>query len=245
MTSTDDDAIIDITWSTHPRAFRHSETSTFTVEGKLYAHGTGDSYSYDNVLLSPVNSEKVLKKQEKSVRLENTGLLKGWDSNVLPSNMPCEDQHAVDIIPVSGLPMLRTGGKSFWERWHDLHRAFLGAKDSGTNTSASPTFVEDKLDKAVLALFSVFDGHGGWVVSDLLQKTLHATIAWSLAGPSQLKNARPTGLVDHEIDVRNSAVTNGERLPEGEDFAKVLIDAYVLRPPTTFHLQLLTDCPTM
>ena len=75
-----------------------------------------------------------------------------WDRNWVGSNEPCEDRSAIDIVPRS-----------------------RGASDGKSSVAR----VEGDRD---ISLFSIIDGHAGDATSKLLARTLHPSIALSLAG---------------------------------------------------------------
>jgi hypothetical protein len=153
-----------------------------------------------HLLKSKEVTEKMLKANEKMVTLNRAGNpLWRWDTNYLAGNNRCEDAHAVDIFSADELPFLitdpaqtgqvdeplETSGKPFWERWYNVKTRIRG--DHRLVQSKAGNGSKD------IVMSSVFDGHlGTHILSDLLSKTLHATIAraigiWERDGGSKLQ----------------------------------------------------------
>ncbi|WWC61165.1 uncharacterized protein I303_103745 [Kwoniella dejecticola CBS 10117] len=144
----------------------------------------------------------------------------GWDENVVPSNALCEDRRKIDMIPISRLQFLleKSGAKdgSFWKEWYEAKNIASKHLKVTTGKGAVDGEVEvgsgsHELDKAGpdeghLMFFSVFDGMGGTIVSDMISKTLHACVALTLARLKQ-------DITDNSIDV--------------ETLTKALKDTYV------------------
>ena len=139
-----------------------------------------------HLLLSKEEQENKLKAGQSSTVLNRKdNMVVRWDVGVLGSNNPCEDRHAIDIIPRDRLLDLRgdRDDRSFWQRWGGVKKAINREKGQGD----VPTRVECGNGEDDLLMFSVLDGHGkygGYQVAELMRKVLHPTIAYALAGQS-------------------------------------------------------------
>lgn len=179
---------------------KHMSTSIAEVvelEVGTGARGLEDTKTYSDVLKSTEECEKLFKPsyRQKAVTLQREGNpVQGWDLMVLECNTPGEDRVAVDLVSQDDLGSLLNrpeagnlddtgdvtrrgegGGMSFWEQWGILKRKVLLDEEelkSGTG-------------ERDLLLFSIFDGHGGTTISDLLAKVLHPTLLYALAHTSK------------------------------------------------------------
>jgi pyruvate dehydrogenase phosphatase len=84
-----------------------------------------------------------------------------WDTNYVPSNEPCEDRSAADVVERGA------GSASWYAKWLGL---------------GGPAFDEEKPGKRDLVMVSVIDGHAGDATSRLLSRTLHPSLTVGLAG---------------------------------------------------------------
>ncbi|KAI4268545.1 MAG: hypothetical protein L6R35_006748 [Caloplaca aegaea] len=127
-----------------------------------------------HLLLSTQETENKLKKLEETTVIRRKGnSVMRYDENNLAAEGIGEDRSAFDIISKTTLPDLldTPGGVSEWDIW---------AKIKGKNTLVQGKSPHD--GKKDLVLVSVFHGHGSSpAVSDLLKKTFHACLAWSIA----------------------------------------------------------------
>ncbi|WVQ67412.1 uncharacterized protein L199_005608 [Kwoniella botswanensis] len=133
--------------------------------------------------------EKFMKKNAKSFRvplpLESTRV-RGWDEIVVPSNAICEDRHKIDIIPLDQLANLvrcaDNKGGAFWKTWYEITNIItpIAYTGIGVTTEDHEGFKSDE-DNDQLMFFSVFDGMGGSIFSDMISKTLHACLALTIA----------------------------------------------------------------
>jgi pyruvate dehydrogenase phosphatase len=126
-----------------------------------------------HLLLSPSETEGMLHANERTITLDRPGNpLWRYDTNFIPGNKRTEDAHAVDILSKDDLEYLVTeqtpgSGRSFWERWSVGKRSQVQSEVGKGNKD--------------IVLASVFDGHNDThVLSELLSKTLHATLARNL-----------------------------------------------------------------
>ncbi|WVW84270.1 hypothetical protein I302_106300 [Kwoniella bestiolae CBS 10118] len=142
--------------------------------------------------------EEFMKRNAKSfsIPLEH-GPVKGWDEIVVPSNPLCEDRHKIDIGPSDQFQRLlkcaEDKGGAFWKAWYeatkiipvtDIRAAQVNKGDTGDVTSDHQ-----------LMFFSVFDGMGGNIFSDMISKTLHACLALTIA---RLKAESDSSIVNQE-----------------------------------------------
>lgn len=121
--------------------------------------------------LSDSDAEAKLRAHEKKQIVNRPGNpVIRYEQNWLGSNEPCEDRSAVDMIPRS------RGVQGGW---------------FGKSTLETGEGIEGKKD---LMFFSVFDGHAGWATSELLSRTLHPTLALSLASLQAGHVPQPYGM---------------------------------------------------
>jgi hypothetical protein len=162
------------------------ETTTFLEWPAQFTPGVAEvvtaSWDYGfgkrqhtHLLLPQSETEGMLRASEKTVTLDRPGNpLRRYDTNFIAGNKRTEDAHAVDILSSDDFPYSATeqeagNGKSFWERWRDVK-----LKISGEGSQLQSELGNGSKD-------SVFDGHNDThVLSELLSKTLHATLARNL-----------------------------------------------------------------
>jgi hypothetical protein len=122
------------------------------------------------ILLDEEATEKMLHAREQTTEVVRPGnpVVK-WDVTSLPTQVATEDRHAIDVIPAEATSQLveEQADRSFWDRWLDLRTAILP-----TGENAVPG--DGRKD---LVFASVFDGHGGLVISHLLSKVIHPALA--------------------------------------------------------------------
>lgn len=136
-------------------------------------------------LLSPAECEAKLVRHESSSnpdlplslpRKRSTGksAIIRYDTSFLESNEPIEDRFASNILSESHIEASLVPRQSSW-------------------LSSSPQLKGKGKD---LALFSVIDGHSGTATSALLSKTLHPTVAISLASLYAGYQPQPLGTLE-------------------------------------------------
>jgi hypothetical protein len=166
------------------------ETTTFIEWPAQFTPGVAEvvtaSWNYGfgerqhtHLLLPQSETEGMLRASERSVTLNRPGNpLRRYDTNFIAGNKRTEDAHAVDILSSDRLKYLVTEqepdvGRSFWERWCDVK-----LKISGEGCQSQSEVGNGSKD---IVMASVFDGHNDThVLSELLSKTLHATLARNL-----------------------------------------------------------------
>nr|XP_019048492.1 hypothetical protein I302_02264 [Kwoniella bestiolae CBS 10118]OCF27422.1 hypothetical protein I302_02264 [Kwoniella bestiolae CBS 10118] len=130
--------------------------------------------TFTHLLLSGEEVEKKVKNGENKVFVNREGNhVKSWEINSLPSGDTGEDRYSTDIISKREVKDLLEGESLFWKNWWDFRTRLYPNKQG-----------EEVLEgdgKGDLLMFSVFDGHGGPFVSDLLGRTLHGCLAWNAA----------------------------------------------------------------
>ncbi|WVQ64495.1 uncharacterized protein L199_002662 [Kwoniella botswanensis] len=130
--------------------------------------------NFSHVLLSEEEVQNKLKNGENKVYVNREGNnVKSWDINSLPSSDTGEDRYSTDIISKSDLEKLLTSDGYFWKNWWNTRTKFYLNKQG-------EEIVEGDGKRDVM-MFSVFDGHGGPYISDLLSRTLHGCLAWNIA----------------------------------------------------------------
>ncbi|WRT63431.1 uncharacterized protein IL334_000336 [Kwoniella shivajii] len=142
---------------------------TYTVESV-----TGPlTKTFKHLLLSEAEAEAKLTFGENGVTVARGGNgVKAWEVNSLPAGDISEDRFSADLITKSDLKELLEKEGFFWLKWWDT-RTKLYPKKEGSE-------VIDGDGKEDIMMFSVFDGHGGSHVSDLLNKTVHGCLAWNI-----------------------------------------------------------------
>lgn len=200
----------------------HEET--FQMRLPYGAWGVGNDHFSSHILLSEEECEAKLKAQETSTIVRRAGnMVVRWDTGVLGSNQPCEDRHAVDLIPRSSLNYLRNGDTtglpvdaarevadaqaplSFWERWGKVKNHVPKVKDEESKVH----HVDQGPGEDDILMVSVLDGHGshgGFMVAELMRKVLHPTLAYALAsGEGGFVDKLPISFVE-----RWGVTTNGD-----------------------------------
>ncbi|WWC57904.1 uncharacterized protein I303_100439 [Kwoniella dejecticola CBS 10117] len=144
---------------------------TYTVDS-----ATGSKpKTFSHLLLSEEEVEEKVKAGQAGVTVNRPdNPVKKWEVNSLPAVDDLgEDRYSADLISKGYLADLLEvkEGESFWKRWWDT-RTKLYPKKQGEEVIPG----DGKQD---LMMFSVFDGHGGPHVADLLSKTLHGVLAYN------------------------------------------------------------------
>lgn len=150
---------------------------TVTASWAYGPWGTAGQRQKTHLLLASSETEEMLHANERTVTINRPGNpLRRYDTNFIPGNKRTEDAHAVDILSKDDLEYLVTEQapgivRSFWERWSDV-------KISGGHSQVQNEVANGSKD---MVMASVFDGHNDThVLSDLLSKTVHASLAHSL-----------------------------------------------------------------
>lgn len=136
----------------------------FTRDTKL----TGDKgvISYVNALQSSAHCEKLLtSKQERHLLKTQGGGVKVDIGNCPANGELGEDRFSMDVVDMKAVKEKLSNEGTWWGHWHDLVQAGSGKDD--------------------ILMLSMFDGHVGAHVADIMQKTLHACIAWAIANDPQ------------------------------------------------------------
>ncbi|WWC69502.1 uncharacterized protein I206_103444 [Kwoniella pini CBS 10737] len=147
--------------------------------------------------------EDFIKQNARSFEIDsNNQKVRGWDEIVIPSNPICEDKHKIDIIPISSfVNLLQKGEKkdgSFWKEWYEAKKIIPVQTKSFTNSEKD---MDNKaIDSDQLMFFSVFDGMGGSIFSDMISKTLHGCLALTL---SKLKDKYEHNPIDKDVLTKN------------------------------------------
>lgn len=151
----------------------HLPTFSYTFLGGLFGIG-GEQTSY-HVLQPEEDNEAYLRSRERKVKVERkNNPVAGWDENVLPSKGD-EDAHAIDIVSRADLMTLLepvSPDSSFWDQRASIR---IPPNSDGVVRDGGARGGDD------LVMISVFDGHGGSGVSQLLKKSFHACLAWTMA----------------------------------------------------------------
>ncbi|OCF59968.1 hypothetical protein L486_02641 [Kwoniella mangroviensis CBS 10435] len=130
--------------------------------------------TFSHLLLSEEEVEAKLQNGENKVYVNREGnSVKSWEINSLPSSDTGEDRYSTDVITESDLEKLLTSEGYFWKNWWNTRTKLYPNKQG-----------EDVVEgdgKQDVMMFSVFDGHGGPYISDLLSRTLHGCLAWNIA----------------------------------------------------------------
>jgi hypothetical protein len=158
-----------------------AKANTVTFTWMAGPWGKSDQKKQTHLLKSPEEVEQMLQVNQKTFTLNRQGNpLSRWDTNVIAGNARMEDAHAVDILQLEDLPFLinqiedeKDGfgalqAMAFWERWSKVKTRIRKDKDDGGAVDGHKDIV----------MASVFDGHmGTHILSELLSKTMHASIA--------------------------------------------------------------------
>jgi hypothetical protein len=118
-----------------------------------------------NALQSDEHCHKVLTGRQESRRLDMQGQGVKIDTGNVPGNDgPGEDRLVIDHIDMALVKASKNqmDGETWWAKWHDIVHA-----------------TGERTDEVVM--FTMLDGHSGTGMVDLMQKSLHACIAWAIA----------------------------------------------------------------
>ena len=125
--------------------------------------------SYINVLQSDAHCHKVLAGKQETRRIElDTQGIKIDIGNVPGNDGDGEDRLAIDKVDMDLVKEKKkemAQGGTWWGKWHDIVHAESEKGKGGDE----------------MVLMSMFDGHGGAHVADLMTKTMHACVAWGIA----------------------------------------------------------------
>lgn len=170
------------TFNGWPASLVPGTAETVTASWAYGPWGTAGQRQKTHLLLPSSETEEMLHANESTVTINRPGNpLRRYDTNFIPGNKRTEDAHAVDILSKDDLEYLVTEQapgivRSFWERWSDV-------KISGGRSQVQNEVANGSKD---MVMASVFDGHNDThVLSDLLSKTVHASLAHSLGKQRQ------------------------------------------------------------
>ena len=180
------------------------KTTTFDRRpAEIHWRGDGQVFDIDvpskaavstHALLKAHEIESFLKANERSVPLDHRPMnpIMRWDTNFLPANPVCEDRISADLLDQSDTAELVNPSGPFWPAWRDIRTKLLSVvpRWSSDFPSASPGLGDEDV-----AFLSVFDGHEGTSVVEIVSKALHATLARAL-GQGRLFTQGATALSD-------------------------------------------------
>lgn len=146
--------------------------------------------------------ESKLKAEETTYLVERPGNpIVRWDSNIVGNKNVTEDRCAYHIVPTGllrGLAAYEDGGegdRSFWSARRRVRRAIIPddvpLTTTGGKRGRSRALLQMTCDPLPgdggedVAIFSVFDGHSapyGWIIAEMLRRTLHPLLMSCMAG---------------------------------------------------------------
>jgi hypothetical protein len=135
----------------------------YTRDTKL----TGDKgvVSHINALQSEAHCHALLTAKQERRMLQADQGVKIDIGNVPGNDGPGEDRFSIDVVDMEAVKDKIGEQGTWWGHWHHLVNAGSGADD--------------------MLMLSMFDGHVGAHVANLMQKTLHACIAWGIVNDAQ------------------------------------------------------------